>query len=66
MVVTMVESDVSSQIHKVLQRLDEHDLKFSKQEKTNEGLQKMIAAQQNTIAELSTDVSGVSYPSSFP
>jgi hypothetical protein len=79
MIVTTIESDTSSQIYKMLQRLDEYDVKFSEQEKaneqlrrTNEGLQradeefqKMIAAQQKTIAELSTNVSRVSYPSSL-
>jgi len=79
MIVPTVELDTSSQIYKVLQRLDEYDLTFSKQERTNtelqradEELQKTIAAQQKTtgaqqqtIAELSTNVARVSYPSSL-
>jgi hypothetical protein len=77
--ITTIESDTSSQIYKVLQRLDEYDVKFSEQERaneelrrTNEGLQwadeefqKTIAAQQKTIAEPSTNVSRVSYPYSL-
>jgi len=72
MIVPTVELDTSSQIYKVLQRLDEYDLTFSKQERTNtelqranEELQKTIAAQQKTIAELSTNVARVSYLSSL-
>jgi uncharacterized coiled-coil protein SlyX len=62
MIVSTVELDTSSQIYEVLQRLDEYDVKFSKQARTikelqrtnedlqraDEELQKTIAAQQKT------------------
>jgi predicted RNase H-like nuclease (RuvC/YqgF family) len=74
-----IESDTSSQIDKVLQRLEEYDVKFAKQEKvngelqrtieelqrTNEGLQRTNENMQNTMAGLSTSVARVSYRSSF-
>jgi len=64
MIVPTIELDTSSQIYEVLQRLDEYDVKFAKQERTikelqktnedlqrvDEELQKMIAAQQKMIA----------------
>jgi predicted RNase H-like nuclease (RuvC/YqgF family) len=69
-----VESEASSQIFKVLQRLDEYDIKFSKQERTNEelqrtnkelqgtneALQRTNEELQKTVAELSTNVTRVS------
>jgi uncharacterized coiled-coil protein SlyX len=67
-----IESDTSSQIDKVLQRLEEYDVKFAKQEKVieelqrmNEGLQRTNENMQNTMAGLSTSVARVSYRSSF-
>jgi uncharacterized coiled-coil protein SlyX len=64
MIVPTVELDTSSQIYEVLQRLDEYDVKFAKQERTitelqrtnedlqraDEELQKTIAAQQKTTS----------------
>jgi len=64
-----VESD-TSQIYKVLQRLDEYDVKFAKQDQTNEGLQRLNEGLQRsneglqrtnvdlqkTVAELATNV----------
>ena len=70
---SIVESDTSLQnlTQVLLQRLDEFDVKFAKQERvigelqrTNEILQKTIAGQQKTIAGLSTKIARVSYPSS--
>ena len=83
MISSIVESesllDTSSQIYKVLQRLDEYDVKFAEQERvngvlqrtneelqrTNEGLQRTNENLQKTITELSTNVARVSYTSSF-
>ena len=57
-----------SQIYKILQRLDEYDVKFAEQERvngelqrTNEGLQRTNEGLQKTIAGLSTNVARVSY-----
>ena len=70
---SIVESDTSLQnlTQVLLQRLDEFDVKFAKQERTIETLQKTIAGQertneilQKTIAGLSTKVARVGYPSS--
>jgi len=51
-----VELDTSSQIYKVLQRLDEYDVKFAKQEKLIGELQRTNENLQKTIAGLSTNV----------
>ena len=67
----IVESD-ASQLSRVLERLDDYDAKFAKQERTiegllmtNEGLQKTIGNMQKTIDELSANSTRVSYTSSF-
>jgi predicted RNase H-like nuclease (RuvC/YqgF family) len=79
MISSIVKSDRSSQINKVLQRLDEYDVKFAKQERvneelqrtneglqrTNEGLQRTNKDLQKTIAGLSANVARVSYTSPF-
>ena len=61
MITSMIESDTSSQMYKVLKRLDEYDLKFAKQECANEELQRTNEDLQKTIAVLSTNVARVSY-----
>ena len=72
MITSIVELDTPSQIYKVLQRLDEYDIKFAKQERMNselqrmnEGLQRTNENLQKTIAGLSTNAACVSYISSF-
>ena len=52
MIVPTVELDTSSQIYKVLQRLDEYDLKFAKQERTNTELQSANEELRRTNEEL--------------
>ena len=78
MISFIVESDTSL-LSRVLQRLDEYDAKFIKQERTNEelqktneglhmtneGLQKTIGNMQKTIDELSVNSARVSYTTSF-
>jgi hypothetical protein len=69
MISSIVKSDTSSQIYKVLQRLEEYDVKFVEQERMNEKLHDeynvKFAEQGRVIAGLSTKVARVSYTSSF-
>jgi Skp family chaperone for outer membrane proteins len=79
MISSIVKSDTSSQMSKVLQRLDGYDVIFANQERVNgelqrvngelqrmnEKLQRMNDNLQKTIAELSTNVARVSYTSSL-
>jgi hypothetical protein len=72
MITSIVELNTSSQIYKVLQRLDEYDIKFAEQarvngelQRKNEGLQRTNENLQKTIAGLATNVARVSYTSSF-
>ena len=64
MISIIVESDTSL-LSRVLQRLEEYDTKFVKQERMNEGLQKTNENMQKTIDELSANSARVSYTSSF-
>ena len=47
-IVESVQSDTSSQIYKILQRLDDFDVKFSKQERVIEELKRMSEGLQRT------------------
>lgn len=53
-------SQSDSQIYKVLQKLEEYDDKFSKQERTNEELKRMNEGLQRAIVGLSTNAARVS------
>ena len=52
MIVSTVELDTSSQIYEVLQRLDEYDVKFAKQERMIKELQRMNKDLQRVDEEL--------------
>jgi hypothetical protein len=65
MISSIVESDTPSEMSKVLQKLEEYDAKFAKQEGVNEKLQRANEHLQKTVAGLSANVACVSYTSSF-